>query len=480
MGKVQNISSTSVTLLVLPLGLTFLVYYVFRASLIDYFTLCLLPFFIFILFLSIRKPIIGLFALFTFNYFFTPWYRYSGESGLSVWSDIFWWLLFIIIIINSTIKANIPWKRAANILTIGGLIWALYTTAEIINPTAVTEAWVFSRNHIYNTLLISLITIVLVSSYKQVRVLLIILSIFSLLAIIKALIQKYIGFDETEMNWLIESESYRTHLLYNSTRYFSFFTDAGNFGSNMGMVATLFFIIFIYEKQSFLKLYYFITAALALYAMFMSGTRGAMFVPIGGLLLFTLLNKNFKLICISVFLGLCIYVFFAHTYIGESNQMISRMRTAFKPAQDASYNVRKDNQKKLAEYLKHKPFGEGLGLGGVEARKYAYRVTTIIPHDSTYVKIWAETGIVGLILFLGIYVTSLLWGCYNIMFRIKNDKLRYLLTAIACSTFGTMISAYGNAFFLQFPTAAIIIIFLAILQNGYYIDQKITKNNITI
>lgn len=56
--------------------------------------------------------------------------------------------------------------------------------------------------------------------------------------------------------------------------------------------------------------------------------------------------------------------------------------------------------KKLAEYLKYKPFGEGLGLGGVEARKYGSRLTTLIPHDSFYVKTWMETGIVGLVLFL--------------------------------------------------------------------------------
>ena len=65
--------------------------------------------------------------------------------------------------------------------------------------------------------------------------------------------------------------------------------------------------------------------------------------------------------------GICIYVFFAFTYVGESNYMIRRMRTAFRPNKDASYLVRKQNQKKLAEYLRNRPFGEGLGLGGVEA-----------------------------------------------------------------------------------------------------------------
>ena len=34
----------------------------------------------------------------------------------------------------------------------------------------------------------------------------------------------------------------------------------------------------------------------------------------------------------------------------------------------------------------------GLGLGGVEARKYGSRLTTLIPHDSFYVKTWTGTG----------------------------------------------------------------------------------------
>ena len=178
---------------------------------------------------------------------------------------------------------------------------------------------------------------------------------------------------------------------------------------------------------------------------------------------------------LGAFFGLFFYVFFAHTYIGESNTSIRRMRTAFRPTEDASYIVRKENQKKLAEYLKYKPFGEGLGLGGVEARKYGSRLTTLIPHDSFYVKTWMETGIVGLVLFLIIYVSALLRGCYLIMFRIKNNELRGILTAIACGIFGMMISAYGNAFFGQFPTGFIIILFLSVLINGEHIDQLLTE-----
>ncbi len=313
------------------------------------------------------------------------------------------------------------------------------------------------------------------TSYKRLRIIMLFLSIFTLTAVAKAVYQKYVGFDETETTMLIETEMYKTHLLSDVTRYFSFFTDAGNFGSNMGFAAILFGISAIFVKERFIRLYYVIIAICSIYALFISGTRGALFVPIGGIILFTFLSKNIKLMGATVIFGLFFYVFFAHTYIGESNSSIRRMRTAFRPTEDASYSVRKENQKRLAEYLKYKPFGEGLGLGGVEARKYGSRLTTLIPHDSFYVKIWMETGIVGLVLFLTIYVSTLLRGCYLIMFRIKNNELRGILTAIACGIFGLMISAYGNAFFFQFPTGFIIILFLSVLINGEHIDQLLTQ-----
>lgn len=313
------------------------------------------------------------------------------------------------------------------------------------------------------------------TSYKRLRVIMLLLSVFTLTAVAKAVYQKYAGFDEIETAMLIETKMYRTHLLSDVTRYFSFFTDAGNFGSNMGFAAILFGISAIFVKKRSIRIYYTVIAMCAIYALFISGTRGALFVPIGGIILFTFLSKNIKLMGATIFFGLFFYVFFAHTYIGEGNTSIRRMRTAFRPTEDASYMVRKENQKRLGEYLKGRPFGEGLGLGGVEAMKYGNRLTTLIPHDSFYVKLWMETGIVGLMLYLAIYVSALLRGCYLIMFRIKNDELRGMLTAIACGIFGMMVSAYGNAFFGQFPTGFIIILFLSVLLNGEHIDQLPAK-----
>ena len=474
--KGHSISPLAVTLSVFIIGLGALIYSILFGTWDIIAYVCLSPFFLITAIQTLRNPFDGVCFLFTFNYFFIPWYRYTQGSGLSVWYDVATVLLLVTLLIYSYHQqGKIAWKYARNILTIGGCVWGIYTAAEILNPTALTEAWIYSRGTIYSTLIVSLIGVLTMTSYKRLRIIMLLLSVFTLAAVAKAVYQKYAGFDEIETTMLIETEMYRTHLLSDVTRYFSFFTDAGNFGSNMGFATILFGISAIFVKERSIKIYYTIIAMCAIYALFISGTRGALFVPIGGIILFTFLSKNIKLMGATIFFGLFFYVFFAHTYIGEGNTSIRRMRTAFRPTEDASYMVRKENQKRLGEYLKGRPFGEGLGLGGVEAMKYGNRLTTLIPHDSFYVKLWMETGIVGLMLYLAIYVSALLRGCYLIMFRIKNDELRGMLTAIACGIFGMMVSAYGNAFFGQFPTGFTIILFLSVLLNGEHIDQLLTK-----
>lgn len=473
--KGNTISPLFATLSMLVIGLGAVAYNILFGAWDVIMYICFIPFFFIIVVQSLKNPFVGICFLLAFNYFFIAWYRYTQRTGLSVWYDIAIVVMLINLMIYSAKQDGTSWKRSTNIFTIGGLIWAIYTIAEIANPTAVTEAWVYSRGGIYSTCLISLICVSIMTSYKRLRVIMLILSIFTLIAITKAVFQKYAGFDDIEMEMLIESEMYKTHLLTDVTRYFSFFTDAGNFGSNMGFASILFGFSAIFVKERSTKIYYIIVATLAMYALFISGTRGALFVPISGVILFAFLSKNSRLMGTTVFLGLCVYIFFVHTYIGEGNASIRRMRTAFNPTEDASYLVRKENRRILADYLRHKPFGEGLGLGGVEAYKYGSRLTTTTPHDSFYVKIWMETGIVGLVLYLTIYLSTLLWGCYLIMFRIKNEELRGILIASACGIFGLMVSAYGNAFLGQFPTGFIVILFLSVLLNGSYIDQQLTE-----
>ena len=154
-------------------------------------------------------------------------------------------------------------------------IWLLYCLAEIANPTGLLEAWLLSRSLILNGFLISLIISLVITKNGQVRWIITLLSIFSLSAALKAFAQKYIGFDYGELQWLNNGGAL-THIIGYGTRYFSFFTDAGNFGSNMGCASLLFALMAIYVSKIGQRIYYFSVAIICLIAMFMSGTRGAM------------------------------------------------------------------------------------------------------------------------------------------------------------------------------------------------------------
>ena len=178
---------------------------------------------------------------------------------------------------------------------------------------------------------------------------------------------------------------------------------------------------------------------------------------------------------------LFIYIFFAFTTIGQSNSSIRRIRTAFNPTKDASYIVRKENQKKLATYLKYKPFGEGLGLSGDGLGvKISTRFTTSIPTDSWYVKIWVETGIVGLILYLSMIFFTIGWGGWIIATQIKDLELKGLLSGLLCGIFGMFINAYANSFWGQFPTMIIAFMGLTFVLNGPYFDKEIRIKKLTV
>ncbi|WP_434784616.1 O-antigen ligase family protein, partial [Parabacteroides goldsteinii] len=266
-----------------------------------------------------------------------------------------------------------------------------------------------------------------------------------------------------------------THLIRSGTRYFSFFTDASNMGSNMGGASMILGISSLFMRNKAFKIYYAIVATASLYAMMLSGTRGAIIVPLAGLALYTVISKQTRSILIGTISLTLIYIFFAFTMIGQGNATIRRMRTAFKPNEDASYIVRKENQKRLKEYLKYKPFGEGLGLSGDGlGAKVSKRFTTSIPTDSWYVKIWVETGVVGLILYMGMILITIARGTWILMFNVHDPELKGILTGWLCAIFGMFLSAYGNSFWGQFPTMVIAFMGLSFILNGKYFDKELS------
>lgn len=459
-------------------GLAAIVYAIVTQNILIAFAIMGAPMGFLILTYSVHNPRFAYLLYATYSYYMTAIMRYSRQDGLSVVLDILLVFIILCIIFNiSSKRTDIHLPNAINYLTVGYVVWILFILIEFLNPLTRHDQMIFGvRVWILGIPVLYIVSSLLADKPKMLKKGLIILGLFTITAFLKLLYQKYRWFDAAETEWLMKG-SWITHLISTGIRYFSIFSDAGNFGANMGMIAILYSIVSFNTRKKLLRVFYLVIAIMGVIGMFMSGTRGAIVIPFGGLALYCLLSKSLKTMLISIFAVIMLYAFFAFTDIGNENGFIQRMRTAFQPAKDASFDTRLNNQKKISTYLAMHPWGTGIG-GGIPRTMLVdgHYVDDNIPPDSFYVNIWMQTGIVGLLLYLTIYITVLLRCCYLIMFRVKNKELRHTLAALLCGVFGIWLNGYVGEGMGMPPNNFLIAAALAFVLNGPYMDRQITEN----
>lgn len=378
--------------------------------------------------------------------------------------------IFAALIIMSIYKQT-SWKNSWNAMLTLYCIWGAYCVAELANPNMVLEAWNISMGHyVVYPLLCGLLIPLTIRKYRNVEWLLILWSVFVVIAVAKGYWQKNHGFNQREMAFLFEQGAARTHVIWSGIRYFSVFTDAANFGVHMAMVITCFGITAWYIKSKWLKIYFLAIVVVAFYGMMISGTRSAMAVPVGGLLALILIRFNWKVFGFSAVMLLAIFLFFRGTTIGDGNEYIRKMRSAFTPAHDASYMVRMNNRELIKVYMADKPFGYGIGLGS-KAERFKPQYYMPVPADSWLVNVWTDTGVAGLSLYIVIHLLLFVWCSRILMYQIAGKRLRNLLTAWLCMNAGFFIAAYTNDI-MQYPNIILFYSGFALCFAGRYMDKK--------
>jgi len=445
-------------------------YFIAKGGMIPGFLILVLPVLGYFLNFVFKDPRKGLILTFTINYFIIGLTRYvPGPLGLAI--DGMLILIYLAIFFRS-FKIKTDWSLAKNDLTLLAAVWYLYALFQLFNPEAVSrEAWFYAMRGVsfYFFLTIPL-TFLLFSRLKDFNLFFSLLAVFTLLGFAKGLMQYKLGVDPWEQRWLNEGGAI-THILFGKLRIFSFFSDAGQFGGNMGFAGLVFGILGINEKNIWKKAFYLTVALCAFYGMMISGTRGSIAVPAVGSVLYILLRKNFKVIIVGgIFLALT-FTFFKYTTIGQGNADIRRMRTAFNP-NDASLQVRVANQKKFKDYLASRPFGGGIGSCGNWGMRFSPNTFLAqTPPDGWYVTIWAEQGIVGLCLHLFILFYIIIKSSLVTMFKLQDNEIRYKMQALISGIFGIMAASYSSGLIGQMPTGMILYMSMAFL----FMAQKLEK-----
>jgi hypothetical protein len=424
-----------------------------------------------------KTPIVGLYTAVALCFLLIGIGRYVTGLQVGLGLDAILLFTYVALFFNR-FRQRIDWTPAKKDITILATIWFGYSLFQLVNPEARSfEAWFSGRGiGLYMFLLVPL-TLLFIDTKEKLFSFLVIWGIFSLLATAKGIMQKTMGVDAWEQGWLNEG-NFKTHLLFGKLRVFSFLSDAGQFGANQAYSGVVASIMVAASRTWKMKLFFLVVALTAFYGMVISGTRGALSIPFTGFALFFLLRKNKAVLSIGVVLLVGIIYFFKFTTIGQGNADIRRMRTAFDP-NDASLQVRLDNQRILKSYLSSRPFGGGIGHGGVKAQRFlpnAY--LSQIPTDSWYVLIWVEQGIVGLVLHLFILFYILIKSSYQIMFRIRDPMTKIVMAALASGMFGVMVASYGNAVLGQMPTNVLIYISMGLMLNSKQFENDNKDNNL--
>lgn len=419
------------------------------------------------------NPLYAFLLLFVANYFIMGLLRYIPSIPAGVVIDgLLFVTLFIILLYNQ--KKKIPWHDVVNPLTLFTSIWLVYCLLMVFNPGTTTSHWAAGVRAIaVYFFLFPLLTFILLNQYRYLKWFLFVWSLLTLLAVIKSFVQKYIGFDSAEIYWLNVTGGGSTHILYSGIRYFSFFTDAASFGCNMGMSLVVFLVTGLNTQSRTLRIHYVVVAFLAGYAMMISGTRAAIYVPFVGFSFYILLSRKWTIVVPGIVVVIALFVFFKFTYIGHGNAEIRRMRTAFHITKDASYQLRKQNQEKMRVFMSEHPFGVGIGEAKrAEPGDYLYK----LPTDTSLVLVWVETGVVGLSFFLLIFLVTFLKGTHDVWFTIRDPRLRGLLSALLGGVGGMFVSSYGNEMLQQFPNGPIVYMCMAFVFMGPKFDKEIGEN----
>ena len=372
-------------------------------------------------------------------------------------------------------KKVADWSRVSNDLCRMAVAWFVINILEIGNPAGASIlGWYYEMRGttLYWFLSVPLV-MMLFYRLRDLRLFLILVLFFSAVGAVYGIKQKILGPDAAEQLWL-DTGAAKTHILFGVLRVFSYYSEAAQFGASQAHIAVVSLVLAVGPFKWWKRVLFAIVSGLTFYGMLISGTRGAMFVLIPGIFIYLMLSKQTKVLILGGALAGGAFFVLKYTTIGNNNPSVARMRTSLDP-NDPSLQVRMRNQAKLHDYMGPRPFGGGVGVIGMWGEKYnGDKYLSTIPPDSYFVKIWAEYGIVGFIIWMSMMLYTLGKSC-GIVWNCRDPLLRQKLMALTAGFTGVFLASYGNEVMNQMPSAMIVYVGWVFIFRGPQLDKELAE-----
>lgn len=419
--------------------------------------ICISPLLILFVLASFHFRMFVFWLLITINYFIQM-KDLSLPFPMSLPNEMLEILLIVLAIID---VKNTHWERLGNVMLITLIVWCGFIMLEVLNDTCdigidIGSWYTGARMMAFQLLYAFIVFSIYIDKPNILIKYLYIWGAFALFAVFWVWKQQTYGFTHAEDVWL-HTRASNTHILQAGTliRYFSIYSDAASYGIGIAATAVAFIIFGITAKIKKYKYFFLVVGIACAWGMFPSGTRTAIACLLAGFVVYIFLSKSLK-IAIPFTILFAIFAFIlVFTTIGNGNQQIRRMRSAFNK-NDASANVRTINQQAMKKYMKDAPWGIGVGIDrdNVPANnKFAFMST--VPPDSEYVFIWIHTGVIGITLFLICTFFMIVGACWIVFFILKSPSLRGIGAGFCCAMVAMQLGGYGNGVLTQFPNGLV-------------------------
>lgn len=462
---------------VLLLFLLFLlaIYEFVHAGFSKFAIICILPVVVLYIYATFRWKMLTFWTLIFVNYFLQM-KDVHIPGPMSLPCELLELILLAIAILDA--REDSRFGRSVNMMMLAILIWMGLCCIEVFNNTCGlgmnVSAWFTATRLIALQLVwILLVFSIYISSPKILMTYLKVWALLSLFSAFWTYKQQYIGMTDQE-RWWLDSKGRVTHILNGGTliRYFSTFNDAASYGCNAAAAATAFIVFGITNTIKRAKLFFLLVSAAVIWGMFASGTRTAIFSLGAGLATFVLLSKSAK-IAVPFSIAFVLFAsFLMFTNIGDGNQQIRRMRSAF-DKNDASANVRDINKDAIRKYIAEAPWGIGLGMSAENIpANNKYRTLSMIPPDSEYVFIWVHTGPIGVTVFACCMALIFIGGCYVVLFKLKNKTLMGIGAGLCGAFVAINLGGYANQVLYQYPNGLTFFGGLAIVYILPYLEPE--------
>jgi O-antigen ligase len=371
-------------------------------------------------------------------------------------------------------KFERDWSYFQNPISYFILAWLAYNFLEAINPLSPSIlAWIYTVRTVAFIMLMYFIFVYSIRSVKYIRFLFKLWLFLALLAAISGFQQEIFGLMPFEKEWYYSDPLRLSFLFINGhLRKVAIFPDPVTFSYNMVVAALLCICIIPLKMQLWKKILLGCLIPFYLLTMLFSGTRGAYVLLPAAMAMLVVINFNKKVLAFVLAAGFLLAIVIV---MPTSNPFIKRFQTAFSPSDDASFNVRAENQKRIQPYIQTHPIGGGLGSVGIWGRRFAPNsFLAKFPPDSGYVRVAVEMGWVGLLLFSTLMFVILYVGINN-YYLIKNPELKTYCLAMVLVIFVFNIGNYPQQALVQYPSNILFYLACALLNVTMRLDKEERK-----